>query len=571
MAVKFKRPNVTEKQKLRDLYSNTFNEGGFIYDEIYETKDRDITSAYLGMLSNTYNMGVYNSILLGYKKVPYSEAIIQEEEFGKLTEKDIKKLGSTVFALTKPLWYTIYQCVWIKSPVTIGKIDENFKPRKKDKKKDKKKVVVSTNYKLVQPKKAAEIINTLNLIKDELRGDFHIVPEVEEFLKTQLKKQDLSNIKDLKTNKSDLFIRSTKTEEIIKSYIFIPLLKDNMYYEDQAGNKRYPYLSECYHYHKTRAEQIKFHVKEIKKNNCVLVDSYFTVGKPKKFDREIFVIKQYGIFYNPFMFLEQPVAERLYKRLKNNPKLSIETLGTLEDTFRHYMDNIEIVEEFGNAIPPVDITESSVKSLKINTSDELLNSLAVNGEDPVDLEADFDGEFLIEDPIEEETRDRAIKHSKGYTTIDDKTIESVVMGHNGERCFGFYDHIIEYYIRVFVATGGGKKGRTVNLDTKDIPRPLQLVATINQNSDLFMTNNQTHPLDAFVALAYKKYLYFTPKENSKSTDYVNPQERYRSYDEEYGKIDPITVKSEETCGLVASLIPYKQNAHMFVLRSKGDK
>lgn len=569
MAKKFKRENVTDDKRLYDTYVNTFNEGGFIYDEIYETNDRDITSAYLGMLSNTYNMGVYNSILLGYKKIPYSEAIIQEEEFGKLSEKDIKKLGSTVFALTKPLWYTMYQCVWIKSPVAVGKIDENFKPRRKDKK-DKSKVATPTNFKLVQPKKAIEIINTLNTIKEELAGDFYIVPEVEEFLKTQLKKQDTSNIKDLKTNKNDLFIRSSKTDEIIKSYIFIPLLKDNMYYEDAAGNKRYPYLSECYHYHKTRADQIKFHIKKIKKSSSVLAVSYFTIGKPKMFDREIFVIKQYGIFYNPFMFLDRPDAEKLYNRLRLNDKLTIDTLDVLEDTYRHYLANSDLVEEFGNAIPPVDISESSVKSLKLSTDEQILNAIATDTDDVVDLGADFDGEFIIEDPEEEESKDDAIRHSKGYSTIDDKTIESVVLGHNGNRCFGFYDHIIEYYIRVF-ATVGGKKGRTINLDTKDIPRPLQLVATINQNSDMFMTNNQTHPLDAFVALAYKKYLYFTPKENSKSTDFVNPQERYRCYDEEYGKIDPITVKSEETCGLVASLIPYKQNAKMFVLKTKGEK
>ncbi|MGL5714037.1 MAG: hypothetical protein ACRCX2_13530, partial [Paraclostridium sp.] len=137
----------------------------------------------------------------------------------------------------------------------------------------------------------------------------------------------------------------------------------------------------------------------------------------------------------------------------------------------------------------------------------------------------------------------------------------------GKRMFGYYDHIIEYYIRVFVSSGSNKKttrnSKSIVLESKDVPRPFQLVATINQNSDMFTTSGLTHPLDAFQCLAYKKYLYFTPNDKSKASDGVSDRERYLDYDEEYGLIDIITTKSEESSGLVSSILPYKHNADRF--------
>lgn len=565
MAKKFKRPNVTEEDELYSKYVNCFSDTGFIDDAIFNTNDRDITQPYLDMLSNTYSMGIYNSILAGYKQVPYSEEIIQEVELKVMSERDAKKLGSTVYALTHPMNVKIYKCVWIKSPVTHGKMDEGYAKNKKN----------SGVYKLVQPKKAKEIMNTINKMRD-LSDEYYMVPSVMEFLKNQLSKQDTSNLKECKDLTEDLFFKKSATcDDILESYIIVPLIKNNRYYEDPAGNKRYPYITEKYHYHRTRADQIKFHVKEVKKHNCVLVDSYFTTGKPTKNGKEIFVIKQYGVnFYNPFMFLEISVAERLYSDLINNPLLTNDTLDLLENTFEHYVDNYDTKIEFGNAIPTVEIVESSVKSLKVNKPVEDV-SLLINEsiqDEEIDLGDDVEeGEYIIEDPVEE-ARGRAIRQSKGYSTIDESTIASVILGHNGSRCFGYYDHLIEYYLRVFISSGGtSKKNRAISLETQDIPRPLQLLATINQNSDLFMTNTITHPLDVFGTVAYKKYLYFTPtKSGTKATDSVNPKERYRT-DEEYGIIDPITVKSEETCGLVAGVLPYKFNRSRFVFRTKGDK
>lgn len=565
MAKKFKRPNVTEKDKLYSKYTNSFNECGFIDDAIFNTDDRDITQPYLDMLSNTHSMGIYNSILAGYKQVPYSEEIIQEVELKVTTEKETKKLGSSVYALTHPMNVKIYKCIWIKTPVTYGKMDEGYAKNKKS----------NGVYKLVQPKKAKEIMNTINRMKD-LSDMYYIVPGVMEFLRDQLAKQDTSNLKEFKDMTEDLFFKkSALCDDILESYIIVPLIKNNRYYEDPAGNKRYPYITEKYHYHRTRADQVKFHVKEVSKNNCVLSVNYFTTGKPTKNGKEIFVIKQYGVnFYNPFMFLELGVAERLYTDLINNPLLTNETLDLLENTFEHYIDNYDTKVEFGNAIPTVDIVESSVKSLKINKPVDDV-SLIINesiADEEIDLGEDVEeGEYIIEDP-EEEARGRAIRQSKGYSTIDSSTIESIVLGYNGSRCFGYYDHLIEYYLRVFISSGGsGKKGRIISLESQDIPRPLQLLATVNQNSDLFMTNTITHPLDVFGSIAYKKYLYFTPtKAGGKPTDSVDPKERYRT-DEEYGIIDPITVKSEETCGLVAGVIPYRFNRNKFVFRTKGDK
>lgn len=559
---KFKRPNVTEEQKLYDRFVNSFYEGDFIVDKVFDNLDRDIKDPFFKMLSNTYSMGIYNSILVGYKKVPYNEEIIQDIELKVVATPENKKISNSTFGLTHPMNVQIYKCIWMRTPVSHGKIDEGYAKNKK-----------STGvYKLVQPKKAKEIMNTLKRI-NELKHEYYIVPEVVEFLKNQLDKQDLTGV-DKMTNEDDLFFKDLKNNTIHESYILVPLMINNRYYDDGAGNKRYPYITEKFHYHKTRADQIKFHVKEVKKTGCVLVDSYFTTGRPKKEDNEIFVIKQYGTnFYNPFMFLEYKVAERLYKRIRNNPIVSLETVELLDHTFKHYVDNYDLKIKFGNAIPTVDIISSSVKSLRLKKQDDLLTRLVeeTNDDCDIDLEEDFDGEYTIEDP-EEEARAEAVRKSKGFSTIDDKTIESVILGHNGLRCFGYYDHITEYFLRVFISSGANikKNNKSINLETQDIPRPLQLLATINQNTDMFMTNTITNPLDVFGSIAYKKYLYYTPKVNSKATEYVNPKERYRS-DDEYGIIDPITVKSEETCGLVANIIPYSENDSLYIYEKNGEE
>ncbi|MGL5719092.1 MAG: hypothetical protein ACRCX2_39190, partial [Paraclostridium sp.] len=450
MAKKFVRPNVTRNDVLNDEFINSFQKGEFIAEEVYTTKDRDITDAYFKMLSNTSNMGIYDSILIGIKKLEYSEELLQKEELGELSEKDIKRLGTGVFALPHPLMYNIYECIYIKTPISFSKAkvsepgSEPARRRKGTKKRD-----IGTNssnrYQILQPKKAVEIINTLKTI-EELRGEYDINPDVEQFLRDQLKKQNLDNLGELRYDTTDLFIRDKRNENAVMARnIFVPILKDNAYYEDNNGNKRYPFLSESNHYHRTKANQIKFHVKEVKKSIDTLVDTYFTVGKPRGWDSEIFVIRQYGInFFNPFTFLERSSAEKLYQRLLKNKNVTTEVYVLIKDTYAHYLNDLDEREsQFGNAIPTIDIVSSTEKDLRLSNVEDTEDNDIV-------LEEDFAGEHIIEDPIEE-AMNKAVKQARGFTTIDDTVVESIILGYNGKRMFGYYDHIIEYYIRVFVS------------------------------------------------------------------------------------------------------------------------
>lgn len=533
---KFKR-EITEDQKLIDRFINSFHKGGFVNEELFETNDRDIWPAYRDMLSVTTNTTLYNSILIGWKEVKYSEELIQEVTTGNMGSKD--KFSNKVYAQPNPLNVRIMKCIYVRTPVQYGK-------DKKD----------SGGYAIVKPKKGLEIRNTLKRL-EQFRNDYNIVESTEEFLRAQLVKNDLDleNINDVDT---DLFLyNNSKDKSVSEKILLVPNLIDNMYYEDR-GNKRYPYISEMYHYHKTLLNQIKFGVKESKQKMAYILETYFVTGKPVDFDKEIFLVKQYGKnFFNPLMFVEEHEAIDIINDLRNDKFVTPETLELAENTFEHFMRDIdERIEDFGNTIPNLTIESSSSTNLQYNKVEEVEE----------DIFSDEDGETMFKEVVD--TNETENRSTLGYSTIDRKTIKSLIMGYNGKKFYNFYEHLNELFLRVFISSGQkSSRYNRAQVDTKNVPLPLQLIATINQNSNLFINNNMNNPLDVFMALSYKKYLFHIPKEGSNANQGVSPRERYLDYDTEYGYVDPISTKSETSSGLQSNVLIYKSIASSMRFRT----
>lgn len=573
---KFRRENVTKNQILRSKFINSFAKDGFINEDLFNTKDRDITNKYFEMLCNKKTMGIYNSIMIAKKEIPYSETVLQTEEVGNLSIKDPRK-STTVetFALTKPILCKMYKCVFVSSPMAFGKklkdnqlrldIDREItqlerlknsnSPEVKraiKKLKAKRKTIVS-KYVIEKPKSRVEILNTLSQLDDlELNG-YEIVESTKDFLKDQLVKQSTTILSKDKTK--DLFYRSSKTREIIERVVIIPDLINNSYYES-GTNKRYPYLSESFCGHRTLKNQIKFHIKEKthRNNEITLAHSYLTIAKPKDFDEEIFIVKQYSdAHYNPFMFLEESEVNSLMHKLRNSTLVKNDVLVLVESTFKHYLQGLEEREQtLGNVIPTITVESSSNKDLLIPPPTDF-QELEENG---IELDADYEGEREIDmDEV------RTTSNSKGLSALDDNLVYQLIMGYNKTKVFGYYEHLLEYHLRLFINdsknNSNTNRNKPLPLEYRDIPRPLRLIATINQNPLLFMSYDCSNPLDVFARIMYQKYLYFNPPKEGQTPKKVFPNEIFLDYKTEWGLIDSYTVKSETSCGIVSNVLPFK--------------
>ena len=860
---KFIRP-ATQAELLYDKVVNSIHSSNFTNLELFDTKDRDIETAYLSMLSNPSNSGRYNGLLVAYKRIPYDERIIQEISIGKIRKVTAATSSQPIFANIRPINLRIYECIFIRPPITYSK-----SPKK------------SKDGIISRPAKAAELKKTIMTV-EALRVDegYTIMDPVRNLLNSQYELQDMSE-EGYNIDAQDLFYRSSKALDnnittIERTFIVVPILVNNRYYEDELKNKRYPVLTEAYNYHTAKnRKEIKFHVKSNDKT-VSLVDAYLVVARPLDSEEDMFMIKLYSKHHTMFsLIMDKMTADELYIELIQNTEINEETKTLLSNAYNYYIKHrehtvskyinqipeIKVMQNYGEDIytnsegdiiirknkfkaeelllateeisnnalsvfegkgkqrrrgnvsmpagvspmehfrrklrknkkniinniqhlhtikyaimkrdptrtgplfstapnevmyglaheigvqaytvinnsivyddskntlvkhidlsPPdirkstfrkstgilstgietntlisdnglsmypfvidgicdngIDITDKNIDSIPLerlascsvvvvddrrailveydaitaalhnpwfNTDGRTLSivgtkkgytSFEINGvsssleeldkqfelsisamnlsdngaeeeagrkasDDDEDIQTDEDTDGVSNtsdsdlssgiidedycptpadtDPLIEASLAESSDYQVGsirtsFITLDPFTVKSIVMGFNGKKVFGYYQHINDFYMRVFIKSIKKKKGYRNTIGTIDYPRPFQLHSTVKQNTDLLTTNTLKHCLDAFISLAYKKYLHFTPstdKTGSKATtayDGFNPA-RYLDYNTEYGKIDPITSNSEETCGFSSTALVWSDNAPNFCLKVNGD-
>ena len=114
------------------------------------------------------------------------------------------------------------------------------------------------------------------------------------------------------------------------------------------------------------------------------------------------------------------------------------------------------------------------------------------------------------------------------------------------------------------------------ISNKQAPKPLQIIMTISSNADLFMTNTDTHPFDAFQMFAYKKYFHerdTNPNRKDKGGRGTVPfEERFLKLGDSYGLIDSNSTRSETSAGVSGWVTMMSMYSKYFEYKTKeGDE
>lgn len=545
----FKR-NRSKEDLLKDKYYNSFYKTGFVNDRIIKTKDRDFWVYFKDMLSDPNASSIFESVLVGYQEVPYKESIVQKALLRYYKDDILHRSGDQVFASTSLTNVRIFRCLFAYSPI-------NF----------------------VSPSKGVQIRNTVEKIKNTYSREFTIIPEVLRFFEEQAKIHSY-DVNDITNQDTDLFLKGIVT-------LLVPILEDGTHYNIN-GMLRYPYISERYHYSKSQLGQIKLAFRAKYGRTYSKYTAYFDSGYYTDKDgnqTEIFYIKFFNNYVNPFFAFDKPEIEDLMRELIAYG-LEERTLRILQNTYDMYMQNIDAVrDKSANVVPYINIfkQDDSYYLRRDKLVDELNDMLTSDSssdddEDVSEIDTDID---LVKELSEEEmetiekeqkkAEEKLKKTEKRFRVsrqaISIPTIKSLILGFNGKLFYGLYSHLGDNLLKITDINNSGFNGRESNgmISSKQAPKPLQIIMTISSNADLFMTNTDTHPFDVFQMFAYRKYFHerdTNPNRKDKGGKGTIPfEERFLKLDDGYGLIDSNCTKSETSagiCGWVTTLDLYRK-------------
>lgn len=593
----FKRDYTKEDIIDGKLY-NAFYRTGFMNEEVYESKARDIFPHVLKLLSDTNTASVFENIAVGYQEIPYSEHVLQQLLSREFKDDQIHKKDIETYVSINLLNLKFYRFLFISNPVNV----------RNDKK--------------------VEIANTIKLLREKYSKEFTLIDSVMKFLDEQLlihTKGNKSNSSGSKTGKHLIHENDIVT-------LVIPQLIDNSYYNIN-GVKRYPYLTEQYLHIKTKLGQLSFIFKtkqekpgstsEKRKYRYIKKQSFFDVGEYTTLNgelKEIFYVKLLGKFYNPFLFFDLNDINELLIELDSEELLKENIKRILKNTYEVYLEEVEVVRStYGNLVPNIMITKENdsyydeikdrlqaYEKMRNAESDERINDVDDDecidcdneDEDEDDLDTTLSGSFEIDeedDPEEEydvddeeygvivqedaykydseieelkrtlEERDRFFESKKenfndkrlrlSRNALSISKLKSLIMGYNGEKKFAYYPHLADILLK-YTDLNDVKSVSGVIENPKQFPKSFQIVKTIG-NDELFFTDDGHNPIDWVMPFLYRKTLIQTSELGTSGTSDMNipTYERYLVKDE-LGLIDPHTKKSETAAGLLAAVNPF---------------
>lgn len=516
------RRKVTYETSLEDRFANSFYKTGFINEDIFDRDSRDIWKAFIRLMSNSNTSAIFTSLLIAYKEIPYSAELLQD-----LTVNSTKKVVTKGYDVvgdicvdTKLDYYKFYECVFIKSPYMY-----NINLRDRD--------CLYNTIKIIKERFSPEqgytiIESSLQAINDA----GHMAAE---------------ESSDNAERTSDLFIRPSKNSgEILTRTVIVPMLIDDSYYMID-GIRTYPIISEAYHYSTSRFGQKEFICKNNNSgknfaNRFSIILGYFDAAFLEDGDGpEIFYIKtSKKCFYNPLMFLNKHEAESLYKDVMAEPMVKKEVKKILQNTYNHYLENIDTIrQENKNLIP-------NIKVWRRNDS-------------------------FFDEELEESFSDENFVVKKfNRRMIPKNMIKSLIMGFNNVRYYAFYGHMNDIYIMTKNRIANKSKSANREISSEETIRSMGIYATIRSNKDLCANYDNTNPYDVWARVSYKKYINPTAKDlkdaDEKERDVSkSPPRDYLRYltEEEYTLIDPTTVKSENTSGIVSSFTLFNHRKFAF--------
>lgn len=564
----FKR-EVTKEDNLLGKVYNSFYKTGFMNEDVYFSKSRDLFPYVLELLTDTNTASVFENIAVAYQEVPYSESILQQLLSREFKDSIIHKHDIETYVSTNLLNLKFYRFLFIQNPSSI----------KNDKK--------------------MEILNTIKALKENYK-DFTLVDSVMDFLEDQLNIHTFNN----KNTNSNLIHENDLVT------LVIPQLIDNRYYNTN-GIKRFPYFTEEYLHIKTRLGQLTFLFKtkmekpsnsDKKKYHYIKKESFFDTGEYVTMNGEvknIFYVKILNKFYNPFMFFDIPLVNQLLSELEDEVLLKPIIKEYLKNTYECYIEEYDAVRSvYGNLVPNIIITKENDSyyddmrerlkkleemSMQYDRLDEDGDIEEIDNDDifdPIECsEEDTDDEY---DTSDEHTKDNGSytdeieyirnmlkerdkilenKNNKNSTfrlsrnALSIKKLKSLIMGFNGEKKFGYYPHLSDLMLK-YTDLNDVKISNGIIENPKQFPKSFQIIKMIS-NDELFCTDDSTHPLDWLMPFMYRKTLIQANETGTSTTTdiYIPPQERYLSK-AEFGLIDPHTKKSESAAGLLSSINPF---------------
>lgn len=564
----FKR-EVTKEDNLLGKVYNSFYKTGFMNEDVYFSKSRDIFPYVLELLTDTNTASVFENIAVAYQEVPYSESILQQLLSREFKDSIIHKHNIETYVSTNLLNLKFYRFLFIQNPSSI----------KNDKK--------------------MEILNTIKALKENYK-DFTLVDSVMDFLEDQLNIHTFNN----KNTNSNLIHENDLVT------LVIPQLIDNRYYNTN-GIKRFPYFTEEYLHIKTRLGQLTFLFKtkmekpsnsDKKKYHYIKKESFFDTGEYVTMNGEvknIFYVKILNKFYNPFMFFDIPLVNQLLSELEDEVLLKPIIKEYLKNTYECYIEEYDAVRSvYGNLVPNIIITKENdsyyddmrERLKKLEEMSMQYDKLDEDGDiEEIDNEDIFDPIECSEEETDDEydTSDEHIKDNGSYTdeieyirnmlkerdkilenknnknstfrlsrnALSIKKLKSLIMGFNGEKKFGYYPHLSDLMLK-YTDLNDVKVSNGIIENPKQFPKSFQIIKMIS-NDELFCTDDSTHPLDWLMPFMYRKTLIQANETGTSTTTdiYIPPQERYLSK-AEFGLIDPHTKKSESAAGLLSSINPF---------------
>lgn len=568
----FKR-EVTKDEEIEHKIYNSFYKTGFMNEDVYKSKSRDIWSYILELLTDTNTASVFENIAVGYQEIPYSEQVLQQLLSREFKDSVIHKNNIETFVSTNLLNLKFYRFLFIQNPSSV------------------------------RPDKKAEIINTIRNLKENYK-DFTLVDSVMDFLMEQL---SIHTYGVNKNTTNDLI----HSDDIVT--LVIPQLIDNRYYNTN-GVKRYPYFTEEFLHIKTRLGQLTFLFKtkmekpsnsEKKKYHYIKKESFFDVGEYITVNgelKEIFYVKILNKFYNPFMFFDINTINKLMIELEDEKLLSNKIKLYLKNTYECYIEEFDAVRSmYGNLVPNIIITKENDSYYddmreRLRKLEEMNSDLYENIDEDGDIEESKDDDIFEEVSCESEdediddeidTSDSELKNNGEYSdeieylrnllkerdkilenknsktstfrltrnALSIKKLKSLIMGFNGEKKFGYYSHLSDLMLK-YTDLNDIKISNGIIENPKQFPKSFQIIKMIS-NDELFCTDDSTHPLDWLMPFMYRKTLIQANEVGTSSTTdiYIPPHERYLSK-AEFGLIDPHTKKSESAAGLLASINPF---------------
>lgn len=541
----------TKLDKFQDRWINSFQKTGFINDHLIKTTDRDFWKQFQRQIITDANVAsIFESILVGYQKIPYNESVIQKIMLQAHKDEDIYKRTGPVYARTQIFHADIYRCIFVYSPINFA-----------------------------STVKGVQIRNTLQKLKEEY-SDFTLIPHVVEFLEEQYKlhKFEADKLDDTETT---LFLKEPVT-------ILVPELVDGAYYNIN-DLRRYPVITEAFHYNRSHLSQIKFifRIKYQRKKYMKYV-AYFHVGHYTTNDNgvetpenKIFYAKFFSRFYNPFLIFDKHEIDGLMKDLLRYP-LTDEVLQILNNTYNMYIDNVDAVREnYGNGVPSIPISKPNDNYYDREMTDEL-DELLNDSEESEDEEFGESEDGTKKKKASEEEEDapepaqaKTFKVSRQVLSLD--KLKSLILGYNDIKYYGFYSHLNDNLLGITdINKSGYNSSDSSMVSSKQAPKSMQITKTIASNPMSFMTNTEANYFDIFHLFDYRKDLPITvDKAGGKDAKtQMSVSDRFQTFgtngEGDYGVIDPVTLKSENTSGTAGSVSMLKFYEDSFVYSSDDE-